>query len=147
MEGLINNLFVNFVVKLLGRFIPWSIRWLFPPARLSKLIKIQIAGQSRGIEYWAGDLPKIRVYLEVINLSPFVVEIDRIFGHFNLGSQVASFAYLRRAKVLSPSEVVVFIEADLSDNQIKYIRTNKDAVEKAGINLIAEFNCKVNDFT
>ena len=75
----------EFAVKALGRVLPFLVSWYYKPDKLAKKIKIQVRGAGDGVVFECGELPYVRAWLEITNLSPFPVEFERLHGHFWYG--------------------------------------------------------------
>jgi len=135
----------EFAVKALGRVLPFIIRWYYKPEKLAKKIKIQICGVGDGVVFECGELPYVRAWLEITNLSPFPVEFERLYGHFWYGTRLAPFYYLKRVRVEPAHDTKIFLEADLTRPQADYIKRNKDQRLEQKLSVSAYVVCKVNN--
>lgn len=143
------ELLQEFIIKVLGRVLPILVRWYYKPEKLAKKIKIQVHSSGDGVIFDCGEMPYARARLEVTNLSPFPVELERVYGHFWYGTRLSPFLYLKRVKVAPAHDAEIYIEADLSSAQVSYIKRNKVRMEQGmdqKLSVSAYVLCKVNNF-
>ena len=136
----------EFAVKALGRVLPFLVGWYYKPDKLAKKIKIQVRGAGDGVVFDCGELPYIRAWLEITNLSPFPIEFERLHGHFWYGTRLAPFYFLKRIKVEPAHDTEIFLEADLTRPQADYIKKNKERHMEQKLSVSAYVVCKVNNF-
>lgn len=107
--------------------MPFAIRWYYKPGKIDGLIKIRVRGEGEGIVFNCGDLAGARIWLHLSNLSPFVLEVDRLYGQVTLGNVVGTFAYLRKEQLKPATEKEILIEMSLTESQVKYIKQYRDS--------------------
>lgn len=93
------NILTDFLIKLLGQVVPFTLRWYYSPEKIAEKIKIRVCSEGEGIALWGGELPYAQAWLEITNLSPFPVRFDRIYGNFWYGTRLASFFLLQQQLV------------------------------------------------
>jgi hypothetical protein len=140
------EILIEFTVKLLGWAFPFTLRWKYPPKRIDELIKIRISPQGNGIEFWSGDMPKVRAYIEITNLSPFPLEIERAYGTFEYGSDLEKFIYLKRESIRPASEISIPIEASITKEHVAVIRRLMPSNPRPALRFNAHVLCKVHNF-
>jgi len=141
------ELLKEFAIKSLGQLLPFLVRWYYKPEKLAGKIKIQIRSSGDGVIFDCGELPYVRAWLEITNLSPFPVEFERVYGHFWYGTRLSPFFFLKRFGVESAHDTEIFLEADLTNAQAEYIKRNKGKMEhKLSVSVSAYVLCKVNNF-
>ena len=68
---------VSYVVKYLGKALPFAARWYYSEAKLNSLLFIDISSSGEGINYYyAGQ--EARCWLQLTNMSPFDFTIERL---------------------------------------------------------------------
>ena len=140
------NLAPSLVIKLMGKILPFVVRWFFKPEKLAEKIEITVNPQDEGICINAGQGASARVWLKISNLSPFPVEIDRIFGDLSLSNKVAEICYLHRKTIEPSKSLLVFADTALSSLQVDLIKLQENTKE-ATLKLNAYFNCKICNFS
>lgn len=118
------ELLKDFSFKALAFILPPVVRWFYKPGRFAEGIKVRIRGEGDGVTFDCGELPNVRVWLLVTNLTPLEISIDRIYGQLFYGCQVGEFAHLRRYVLPPAQEKEVFIEFSLTDHQSQFIKRN-----------------------
>lgn len=139
-----HNLLTDFFVKVLGKLLPFMIRWYYKPEKIAQKIIIRIRSSHEGITFYGGELPHITAWLEITNLSPFPLELERLYGHFWYGTRLAAFYFLKRCRIEPSSEQGLLVEADLTSSQSEYIKRNQGKME-AKLSLDAFVVCNVNN--
>lgn len=140
------EILIEFIVKLLGWALPFTLRRWYPPKRIDGLIKVRVSSQGEGIEFWNGDMPKVRVYVEITNLSPFPLEIDRAYGSFEYGSDLEKFTYLKRESIQPASAISISIEASITKEHVAVIRRLTSSNPRPVLQFNARVLCKVHNF-
>ncbi|MEZ0209247.1 MAG: hypothetical protein ACAH17_03680 [Candidatus Paceibacterota bacterium] len=120
------ELFKDFLLKALGFALPFVVRWIYKPEKLANGIKVRIRGDGDGVTYNCGELPNIRIWLEVTNLTPFQIEFDRIYGQLAYGCVVGEVNHLKRHVLPPAQEKEVFVEFSLNESQAQFIRQNRE---------------------
>ena len=59
------------------------LRWRFKEARVNSLIKIDVLSRGESIRLNLGELPDCQVWIQVVNHSPFDLDIENIKGELN----------------------------------------------------------------
>lgn len=136
-------------IQGLWRILRWLpglfLRWYFTPAKLARLIYVDIYPRYDSAVVELGQSASFTLNLQVINLSPFSVELDRASFHFWCGGTILNASILKK-QVIAPGEITtLYIRESIPDghaNQIaKMLQGNPIALEGN-----IEFNCKVCSF-
>lgn len=135
------NLLLEFIVKFLGYALPSTIRWRYSAIRLAGMLKVRIRESGDGIVFRGGEMPNAQAWLRITNLSPFPITIDRIYGHFWYGTQLAAYQDLGQHTVPPSGEIEVLVEAALTQPQEAYIVKNQTEMNAK---LILSALCKSN---
>lgn len=120
------ELLLDFLFKLAAYTAPFVVRRFYSAQKLSEQIKIRVRGEGQGIVFSCGELPSVRIWLRITNLSPVDVEFDRIFGRVKHISQLGEFQDLEHRQVPTSSELEVFIDAPLSGEHVAFLRKNRN---------------------
>ncbi len=116
------ELLKDFSFKVLAFFLPSVVRWFYKPGKFAEGIKIRIRGEGDGVTYNCGELPNVRIWLLVTNLTPLEISIDRIYGQLFVGCQLAEFSHLKRHVLPPAQEKEIFFEFSLTDHQSQFIK-------------------------
>lgn len=133
------------IQRFVSLFAAFALRLFWTEKRLAARIKITVSSEHEGIRIDAGELPNFHGWIEIINLSPFPIEIDRLYGELFYGARIASFTWLDRATVSPSSEQKVRIGCDLTDAQARYLRRTYGR-NKTRLSVNGHFVCRVRGF-
>lgn len=120
------GLITDFSFKFAALLVPWIVRRFYGPERLTSAIQIRVMNEGDGIVFNCGELPNVRIWLRVTNLSPVDIEFDRIFGHVYYGSQLAEFQDLQHRRIRNAAESEFLLEAALSGEHVNFLRRNRN---------------------
>lgn len=134
------------IVKLLGYLLPFTLRRHFTPQRLADSVRIIVASDGDGIEFWAGDLPHIEVRVVITNLTPFALELDRCYGAFGFGPPICEFTNLERRHIAANGEERFMLRASMNAFQVEYVRRMQAQNDRASLDFHGQFSCSVNSF-
>lgn len=141
-----DGIFIKIAVSALAKVLPFTLRRVYPPERIADLVTIRISSESEGIEFWNGDIPKARVWVEITNRSPFTLELDRAYGSFEYGSNMERFWYLKREEIPPTTEVRILLEASLTKEHVVVIQRLMASNPNPVVNINAGLLCKVHNF-
>ena len=96
---------------------------IYSEPRLNQEIRIGVRGDGEGIDvYRNGNEGHVRVWLDVVNMLPFPVEIDRITGALTVsGAVVAEINSVDRHTLKARRWGDVFFQFSLSSSQLEAI--------------------------
>jgi hypothetical protein len=133
----------GFILRKLPDFLT---RWYFTPTRLANLIYVDLRPRHDPAVIDLGQSASFALYLQVINLSPFEVELDR--GSFRLwgGGTPLNASTLQR-KIIAPGEIAsLYIHEVIPDGHATQLaKLGSDRAVALDGNI--EFNCKVRSFS
>ena len=109
---------------LFGKLPGWAVRWWYPASRLSDLLYVDLMPRNESVWMNFGSAPEIRLHLQVINLSPFVCDIEQ--GELTLlcGGVSVKLRLNQRRTIAAAEVAVIYLSEALSDGQAKTIKTN-----------------------
>ena len=123
------ELLKDFLLKVLSFIMPVVVRWFYKPAKLDKGIKVRVLGEGHGVTFNCGELPNVRIWLLVTNLTPFQIEVDRIYGQLAYACVIGEVAHLKRHVIPPTQEKEILVEVSLNDHQQQHIRRNHGKAE------------------
>lgn len=128
------------------RFPKWLKKRLFTKERLSDLVLIDVQPRNEPVKANLGKPSSFGIYFQVINMSPFDVELDRAEIDFICSGISLNSQYIKK-KVFKAGEVGTLyiageIESDRADQIAHHYDNNHSLISFHG-----EFNCELHNFT
>lgn len=96
------DIFSSMLIRALAKALPSIVGRFYTEEKIARGIRFQIRSDHEGLSFWGADMPRASAWVDILNLTPFTIEIDRMFGEFVHGAAVADFSYLE-PKILRPS--------------------------------------------
>lgn len=135
------------------RWIPgFLLRQRFTRDKMARLVYFDLRPRNDSATIDLGPTPAYQIWLQVINLSPFEIELDRASFQFLCGGSPLSASILER-KLIAPGEITSILVRDvMPDGYASQIATNIARNPDLGTGYFAltgniEFNCKVTPFS
>ena len=136
----------DFTLKALGHLLPFAVAWFYKPEKIAADVKFRVRGDGDGVTYEGGELPKVRIWFLVSNLSPFKVEIDRMVIQLSFGSVIEEIAHIRKHEVGPSKEVEFLVETTLNSAQVAFIQKNLPQRLETKLYVAAFLNTKLHNF-
>ena len=134
-------------LKALLSWLPsFLLRWYYTPERLAQLIYVDVQPRNEAIRVNLGPAADFQVALQIINLSPFTVELDRAKIELQCGTAPLEASNLERRKVQAGEIVSVYFRQVIPDGHATQIFQNQGS-GSPGLSGLLEFNCKVQAFS
>ena len=136
----------DFALKTLGLALPFVVAWFYKPEKIAGNLKFRVRGDGDGVTYECGDLPSVRIWFLVSNLSPFNVEIDRLQVQVAYGAVIGEVLHIRRHALRASREAEFLVEGSLNERQVAYIRKNLHQKFETKLHLTAYVTSKIHSF-
>lgn len=136
----------DFVLKLLAAVVPFAVAWFYRPEKIAAEVKFRVRGDGDGVTFEAGELPRVRIWFLVSNLSPFKVEIDRMAVQVSYGSIIEEIVHIRKHSVGPSKELEFLMESTLNSNQAAFIQKNLSQRFETKLYVTAFLSTKLHDF-
>ena len=121
------------------------MRWYFTQEKLAQLIYVDLFPRNQSAVINLGQDAWVHLHLQVINLSPYPVELDRAVFHFRCGAVAIKTSILKKQSI-APGEIAsLFLEEALSDGQASQIHTNFE-MNQVALDGNIEFNSAIRSF-
>jgi hypothetical protein len=130
---------------VLRRLPSWAIRRYFSEDRIVKLIHVDIFPRHESATFDLGEIASARVHMQVLNLTPFPVEIDRCTFYIRCKGVSIKCVDLNRVTVASGAFQSIFLSENISDSQANQIYRASEFNETS-IDGVIEFNSKIRAF-
>lgn len=134
------------VLKTLVGWLPnFYLKWRYPATRLAGLIYLDVQPRCEAVHLDLGKEATLRLALQIINLSPVAVEIDRASLKFQYAGGGASLDSLKREKLASGQIGMIYLEGQIADGHDNHMARNWQG-NPAWLSGTVEFNCAVRHF-
>lgn len=129
--------------------VPWLVawvgRWYFTPERLAALVYMDIFPRHESARVDLGGVASFQLHLQLMNLTPFELELDRANFHFWCGGVRLDAHILEKRKISAGVSENLFLSGSIPDgaaNQIAAVFRGNQVSLEGNI----EFNCSVRSF-
>ena len=132
--------------KLLKWLPALILRNVFTKERLADLVIIDVQARHEAVRANLGDIASYSICFQVINMSPFDVELDRAEMDFLCAGTSVSKQYIKKTIFKSGQVGSIYITGEIETPKAKQIaRHYKD--NRSSVSLHCEFNCSLHNFT
>jgi hypothetical protein len=129
--------------------VPWLVavagRWYFTSERLAALVYVDVFPRNESARVDLGGVASFQLHLQLMNLTPFELELDRANFHFWCGGVRLDGQVLEKRKISPGASESLFLSGSIPDgaaNQIAALFRGNQASLDGNI----EFNCSVRSF-
>jgi hypothetical protein len=132
--------------KLLLSWLPaFVLRWHYTPDRLSRLVYIDVQPRNQSVYLNLAPAADFRVAMQVINLSPFAIELDRARLELSCGTAPLEATNVERRRIQAGEVAAVYFSQLIPDSHAQQIVMNQ-GTNSASLTGLFEFNCDVQSF-
>jgi hypothetical protein len=141
------ELFIIVGEKFLDFLPRWIItRFLYPIGNFDKDVQFYTRPQG-SVFFSLGDVPKLSIYLIVINHSPFVIELDvltvKVYTDSPHYAHLCDFQRVERTTINRHFTEEVFVETSLTDAQVRQVRNAKEKQLTFSLHITAFLDTKL----
>jgi hypothetical protein len=130
--------------KCLPKFL---LKRVFSKDRLSELILIDIKARHRSVSLNLMDKSTFSIYFQVINMTPFEIELDRAEVEFNINGARLKTQYMRKTSFKAGEVASWFVEGNVDSADANHIAKHfNESDDRASITLHCDFNCTLHNF-
>jgi hypothetical protein len=145
----IHGVSVHGIWSVLKWLPPFLLRFFFPKERLAHLFHVDLSSRNESARIDLGEMASYQLYLTVINLSPFNVELDRAEIRLIYGGGTMASCILKKETFAPGKLATLRVSGPINDgaaNQIaRNIRANARDMDGMLEGFI-ELNCRVHPF-
>lgn len=135
--------FVRSLVSWLPSFL---LKRHYTAEILARLIYCDIQPRGDSVRLEVANSPTARLYLQLINLSPFEVELDRAAFQLQCGGPQVELLQTTRVHI-QPGEIhTLCLQAPIQEGHADIIANSPGEVIQAWLTGNIEFNCSVRNF-
>lgn len=132
--------------KLFKWLPPFFLRRIFNKQRMADLILVDVRPRYEYATVNLGDVAFFEIWFQVINLSPFDIELDRAELKFRCSGITAKTSILKKMSINSGAVQEFLVTDSLTDGQASQIANNIEN-HQSSIETQIEFNCKLHNFS
>ncbi|GAB2895333.1 hypothetical protein ACCI51_04085 [Microbulbifer echini] len=130
-------------LKWLPKFI---LRKLFSKDRLADLVLIDVQARHEAVRANLGDIASYSLHFQIINMSPFDIELDRAEIDFLCAGTSVSKQYIKKSIFKAGEVGGIYVKGEIeTPKAIQMARHYKD--NRSSISIHCEFNCSLHNFT
>lgn len=133
------------VQNALSYVAAFALRWYWSEKRLASRVRTTVRSENEGIRIDGGEVPEFYAWLEVQNLTPFPIDVDRLYGEVYCAGRIASFVWLERKQIASLQAEMVYVHADMTDAQARHLSRTVE-MDKVRVVLGGYVTCRVRGF-
>ncbi len=133
------------VLSRVPTLVGWLGQWYFTPERLAKLVYADLFPRHESARVDLGGVASFQLHLQLMNLTPFELELDRANFYFSCSGVRLEASILERRKIASGATESLFLSGSIPDgaaNQIATAIWNNQGSLEGNI----EFNARVRSF-
>ena len=142
MEGLS----ISSIWKLLTWLPKYILRRIFTREKLRDLILFDVRPRHEYATINLGEVASFGLWLQLTNISPFEVELDRSSYDFQCAGIKLRSSILERISIASGETKILHVEGSISDGEANHIARSIDN-HNSSLEGIMEFNCKLHPFS
>ncbi len=122
------------------------LRWYFSQERMAGLIYVDMQPRHESVRVDLGDYATMNAYLQIINLSPFEIEVDRASFQVICGGAVLEAAILKKQKLASGQIGLLIFTSTISDGAARLVARHSDNLYARAVGHL-ELNSSVRSFS
>jgi hypothetical protein len=128
---------------------PWLAalvaRWYFTAHRLAGLVYVDLYPRHESARVDLGAVAAFQLHVQLINLSPFELEIEQANFHFWIGGTKLEAIILKKERIAPGASTSLFLSGSVGDGQANQIaKLHKQ--NPASLDGNIEFKCLVRSF-
>ena len=129
--------------------VPWLAalagRWYFTANRLAGLVYVDLYPRNESARVDLGPVATFQLHLQLINLSPFELEIDQANFHFWTGGVKLDAIVLKKERIAPGVSMSMFLSGSVGDGQANQIAKLHEQ-NPISLDGNIEFKCIVRSF-
>jgi hypothetical protein len=136
------------LAKGLIRYVPsFLLKRHFTAERLANLVYFDLAPRGETAHINVGQVASANLYVQVINLAPFPIELDRAQLDMNCCGGRVDFVHLTRLTLQSGGISQIALQSAITDGSATAIANSTETSPRAWLNGTVEFNCGFRNFS
>lgn len=132
--------------RLLTWLPKWILKRIFTEQRLADLVIVDVRPRHDYTTADLGPIAKFELWFQVINMSPFEVELDRAEIRFTCAGTSLDARYIKRTTFKAGEIAEFHVEGDIPEGKAKQIAQHHDK-NASWISMDMDFNCNLHSFS
>ncbi len=136
-------------ISEIWKYLKWLpgfvLRRIFSKARLADLILIDVKARHEAVSADLGDIASYSIYFQVINMSPFEVELNGAEIEFMCAGTIVSKQYIKKTIFKSGEVGSLYIKGEIEGPKAKQIARHYKE-NRSSISIHCDFNCSLHNF-
>lgn len=129
------------------RWLPnFILRKIFSKNRLSELVYIDVKPRGESVRVNINETSFFDVWLQIINMTPFEIELDRAEFDINFSGVGIKNKHLKKAVIKSGQIYDLHISDSIDNSKSEVIKRMAITSNDSSINLYGVFNCSLHSF-
>ena len=132
------------------RYLTWLPKWflrrIFSEKRLADLVRVDVRPRHDYATADLGPVPKFGLWFQVINMSPFEVELDRAEIRFTCAGTGLDACYIKKTTFKSGEIAEFYVGGDIPEGKTNQIAEHHDK-NASYISMDMDFNCNLHSFS
>jgi len=133
------------VLKRIPGLIAFGAKWYFTPERLASLVYVDVFPRHESARVDLGQVSTFQFFLQIINLSPFELELDRANFSLSCGGVRLDSIILKKEQIPSGASIKLFVYGSVPDGHANQIAISWKG-NPVSIDGNIEFNSVVRSF-
>ena len=122
-----------------------AMSWYFTSRRLAALVHVDLQPRNESARVNLAGIANFQIYLQIFNISPFQIELDRANFEFWCAGVELQANILKKEVIKSGQIISILIRGDISETQAKAIDLNIDQ-NRSHLTGNIEFNSGIRSF-
>ena len=142
----------------LWRLVAWLpgiiLKRIFKADILAHLTVVEVRSRNEAARVFCGEMPNVRISVEIRNRSPFEIELDRLTALVTINSTICTITYLNRVTIRPHTDMDLNLYGDMTAPQAFQLLgllkqeklTGNPTHRKGALSINADFNCRIGNF-
>ena len=129
------------------RWIPtFILKHIFTKKRLSELVYMDVRPRGDSVKVCLGETSSFDIYLQIINMTPFEIEIDRAEFDLNFSGVTIKNKHLKKSVIKAGQIFDLYISDGIEGSKANVIDRMSTSGNESAIDIYCVFNCKLGQF-
>ncbi|WP_269618621.1 hypothetical protein [Zhongshania sp. BJYM1] len=125
---------------------PLILKHIFTKSRLSELVYIDVRPRGDSVRVCLGETSSFDIYLQIINMTPFEIELDRAEFDLNFSGVTIKNKHLKKSVIKAGQIYDLYISDGIDGSKAIVIDRMSKSGNASAIDVYCVFNCKLGQF-
>lgn len=142
---------MEFLTRLdIWRLLTWLPKWIlrrkYSEQRMADLVTVDLRPRHNPVTVNLCSTPTYDLWFQIINMSPFEVELDRAQIEFTCAGTSLETSYIQRKKIKPGDISEILVTGDIHEGKADAI-TQRLGKNYSSISINMDFNCILHSFS